>query len=933
MTILRNPLFWEERFMKLTLRKWLSLLLAMAMLCALLPIGATATADDPKELATLVGVSRADLHDGVKNGEVVKDVYALAFRFRLNATGLKRVMKSADDYAKAKVSFSGETYSLVNFGALLTNIESIGNNPNALVKENVNGVSVTDVPTRYLLKMGSSYGEYVSRITNIPERGLDRLIFARPYFVYKNASGKQIVVYGDIKSANASGKKVRYSAATGSMNWTAGSLSTTTGKETDNSKTIRSDFINNTDLLVRLPADAKGTPTVSLRAYYYSTDELLSTQDITDNWTVLNDLGVPSNAVAVRFVAMDGSGDTATTNPADVKDGIVITANKRQGMAPLTFHSGGLSATTGAETTKSGYNRTGYLAVQDVLVKPSGCTFDAYYYDAEHKFLGCADFFMTKAKKVLDIVPQKAAYVRFLLKMGDTTSTLVPQGATCFRAYISGSQMYEDYLYEAEEEETKPTTATTTKKTTTTTKKTTTTTKGTGTIKTTSTTKATSSTKVTATTKKTTTTTKKTTTTTKKTTTTTKKTTTTTKPAEIILTNDKPENQGVQNALWNMAQMVNITYTPQKVLPQNIGDYPAKVQQKGIPYSSTRIEQAYVPGNVSFHTFMTALQNPNSYLYSVDLGADYGNKNGKTYYGAVCSTACGYALGIKANYTSYQWSVIPGMKLLEKQDLQELKLCDTIAGQGHVLMITGISRNQYGEIVKFQISEAAGTDVHNKTYTITALEEAYPAELYEYCRYSKISSVKYEASEYVAVGSEKAQTVSYNTEIIPRKGDKANWRTSETVVLDVLNKTDYTKVEIYKYVSGDWVKQETKSIASVIKLANLKAGTYKARLTNGTKNSKWCYWKSVDAESKGVHYQGTRKVKVTFSASNATPLYVQWMNGHTNATVRVTLLTAEDVKNGYGIYTPAKGDLKVRVAFETDYGIIYSELPEIITVE
>ena len=904
--------------MKLTLRKLLALLSVMAMLCALFPVGATAETDDPSELMSLLGVSRAEVHAKISDGS---SVVALAFRFQVAATGLVYGQQRKTDYTNAKVTFGGESYQLTNMGAVFANKEAIGNNPNAMV---VGNSSVTNITGKYLYKRSNTYGEFVARIVNIPESRVDTLIFVRPYFVYKDSSGKSITVYGDIMSANASGKKVRYSVATGALGWTSGTLSKTTGEETTDAGMIRSDFINSTDLMVRLPADSKGTPLINLRAYYYGVDGFLSSQVVDANWTVLNDLGVPANAVAVRFVAFDNPEDSVATNPAEAVASVLVTANKKLGIVPLTFHAGGLSS-TGAETSKAGYNRTGYLSVQDVLVKPAGTTFDIYYYDAQRNFLGNADFFMTKAKKLLDIVPAEAAYVRFLLKV-DSDSSLVPDGVTSFYAYASGSQMYEDYLYEAEEEETKPTTTTTTAKTTSTTKVTSST-------KTTSTTKGTGTTKTTATTTKASTTTTKATTTTKKTTTTTKKTTTTTNSSTLVLTDDVPENQGVQNVLWNMAQMVNITYTPQKVLPQNLSDYPAQVQQRGIPYSSSRIDQAYVPQNVSFHTFMTALQNPNSYLYSVDLGADYGNKNGDTYYGAVCSTACGYALGITANYTSYQWSIIPGMKLLEKQDLQELKLCDTIAGQGHVLMITGISRDQNGKIVKFRISEAAGTDVHNKTYTVTALEDAYPASKYEYCRYTKLRDVTYTASEYVAVGSEKAQTVSYNTAIIPRKGDKANWRTSETVVLDVLDKSNYTKVEIYKYTSGDWKLVQTKDIASVIKLSKLDPGSYKARLTKGTKTSKWCYWKSVDAVSKGEHYQGTRKVKVTFSATNATPLYVQWMNGHTNATVRITLLTAQQIKDGYGIFVPATGDLKVRVAFQTDYGVIYSELPEIITVQ
>ena len=40
------------------------------------------------------------------------------------------------------------------------------------------------------------------------------------------------------------------------------------------------------------------------------------------------------------------------------------------------------------------------------------------------------------------------------------------------------------------------------------------------------------------------------------------------------------------------------------------------------------------------------------------------------------------------------------MVVLEEQSVQSLKLCDTIVGEGHVVMISGIVRNAAGEIVQ-----------------------------------------------------------------------------------------------------------------------------------------------------------------------------------------------------------------------------------------
>lgn len=391
---------------------------------------------------------------------------------------------------------------------------------------------------------------------------------------------------------------------------------------------------------------------------------------------------------------------------------------------------------------------------------------------------------------------------------------------------------------------------------------------------------------------------------------------------------DVPENAGVRNALLNMKQLEQIKYTPLKDIPQQKGDFEAGVEHTGIPYSSTRPEALFAPANVSLHTFMTAVQNPNSYLYTVDLG-ESGNVNGHTYYGTVCSTACGYALGIAPNYSTHQWAEIPGMKVIDNQSAGGLKLADTVVGKGHVVMITGITRTKRGKIGTITTTEAAGSGVFSLDYTPAAFERKYPPSDYQYCRYTKVNTVKHEASPYVAVGDEKPQTVTYNTAIIPRKGDKANWLKGQDVVIDVLKPGKYTRVEIYK----DGKLHTTKAIESVITLSDLAAGSYKARLTDGTNASDWCYWIVVDATSSAVARGSDGKVTVTFSATNATPRWVQWADGKHNGTLHITELTARQAADGVAECSYAAGSYKIRVAFETEYGIIHSELPKAIKVK
>ena len=402
----------------------------------------------------------------------------------------------------------------------------------------------------------------------------------------------------------------------------------------------------------------------------------------------------------------------------------------------------------------------------------------------------------------------------------------------------------------------------------------------------------------------------------------------------LSLYRDVPENQGVKNALLNMEQLTKIVYTTKAVLPQNMGDYPAQQPHQGLPYSSTRIEGTYVPNNVSFHTFMTAIQNPNSYLYTTDLGRDFGNVNGDTVYGSVCSTACTYALGIVANYTTSQWKKVPGMIQL-KPGSQSLKLCDTIVGNSHVVMVTDVVRDGEGNVLQCVISEADGVDVKARYRTADHLDRLFPADTYAFCRYTKLADVQHTPSEYVAVGDQSLEPVAYNTAIIPRRGDKANWYYGTDVVLDVLEKGDYTAVEVYKNEAHfNTILLDASNVngtGHVITQQGLPAGSYKARLINETDASAWCYWIVTDASFTATP-QEDYTVKIEFAATNAEPLFVQWTNATNNGAYHTTELTPEQIAQGVAVVTPPSRAFRIRVAFRTEYGIVYTQIQDGITM-
>lgn len=121
----------------------------------------------------------------------------LAFKFDLSVSvGVKN--GNEVDYTDATIEYMGYTCKLVGMGSVVTNRADV--DP---VLENVNGTYVIDIPVVYLTEWDEDSCSFAIRVINIPESALDRIIYARPYYIIE-ANGEQIVVYGEVNSACAS---------------------------------------------------------------------------------------------------------------------------------------------------------------------------------------------------------------------------------------------------------------------------------------------------------------------------------------------------------------------------------------------------------------------------------------------------------------------------------------------------------------------------------------------------------------------------------------------------------------------------------------------------------------------------------------------------------------------------------------------------------
>jgi len=405
--------------------------------------------------------------------------------------------------------------------------------------------------------------------------------------------------------------------------------------------------------------------------------------------------------------------------------------------------------------------------------------------------------------------------------------------------------------------------------------------------------------------------------------------------AQIHPSRDVLDSIGAINAVKKAHQMADLPIRPVATLHANKKKtYEAGKLYSGLIYSSAKELNNFVGQDVSIHTFMTALHNPRSVLYTerIDL-PPYHGVNCMAYYGTVCSGLITYALGFKITQRSGDILVDDRFELIKDQSAGGIKLADLVCRKGHPAMVTGIERDSSGKITRVEMTSARqsgccryyieGEEAFNNRLKQKGLEIYRYKHLYKNTSYTP-------CNEFVAVEGEKLKQFHYNESICANKGDRSCYISGDSIVLNIFGDGD--KVEVYKdsklYKEIIINKRNTNVL-----LRNYPNGDYKARVVKGKEKSDFTHWKIIDVNLKIEMKQG----RIYFSSANATPVYYEFCNVNgsrpTNKNrIYVAEFTEEERKNGYAnVHAPKRStDAKsgytcVKVHFECEYGMVINK--------
>jgi hypothetical protein len=149
-------------------------------------------------------------------------------------------------------------------------------------------------------------------------------------------------------------------------------------------------------------------------------------------------------------------------------------------------------------------------------------------------------------------------------------------------------------------------------------------------------------------------------------------------------------------------------------LPNRKGGFFEKGREyTGVPYSSVRSEGRYIGFDIALRTFLAAVENPHSVLYTENFTGKV--SNAAAYYGSVCSAYTSYALGCGFPEVSRRYGppVGTGIILVQPQSAEAAQVGDVIytphateTSGSHVEMITAVKRDKTGRVTSIRVEES-----------------------------------------------------------------------------------------------------------------------------------------------------------------------------------------------------------------------------------
>lgn len=386
---------------------------------------------------------------------------------------------------------------------------------------------------------------------------------------------------------------------------------------------------------------------------------------------------------------------------------------------------------------------------------------------------------------------------------------------------------------------------------------------------------------------------------------------------------DKPTDIGVQNVRKRVEQFLKQSWKALHDVPKyDKGYFDEGRVYTGIPYSFAAESDGIVGFNISLYTFITAISNPFSFIYTVDLREEpFVEILPGPYYGVVCSSAVSYFLGMDFHYVTYLLDSCPWLVRLPEQDPNQIRVGDVIWKKNHVMLVYDIVRDSANHITRVTLAEGNIPLTKSLTLSFEDFQRRWETDLYLIYCYTNIGETSYDstADDLYEVGDVMGEITSG---ICTARGDRVCFRKGDNVEINTIKKPR-ERVVLYKDASyyGEYYSENHS-----LTIDGLGFGSYTAIL-DSYDSSNATHFSVLDYSVDAARVSST-SLRVSYHSENATPIYVAFCNSQYRY-ISVYPLSEIDSNRGF-VIIPIEDvdcrDLHIRVFFEGQFGRVSSPL-------
>lgn len=390
-----------------------------------------------------------------------------------------------------------------------------------------------------------------------------------------------------------------------------------------------------------------------------------------------------------------------------------------------------------------------------------------------------------------------------------------------------------------------------------------------------------------------------------------------------------------KNAVDFARIMSRVKWTPvADGMPRRGGYFEQGTQYSGVPYSSVKSVGRYIGFDIFLKTFLAAVENPRSVLYTENL---YGHvKNAECYYGKVCSSYTSYALQCGIWYVSriHTPEYREGVTLVERQSAQFAEVGDIIFTPprpgSHIEIVTEVTRSADGTVTHVRVEESRPPNCKNTNRTAADFNAHIAGKNRQLYRITDLDAWRggNRAESFLFPNyAEDSATPPINRVLLLDRGDWVPYQRGQSVKFNVMDR-DRRGVETLVIKRGTHLVEEiNRPDTGVIERSYAVCGDYTAHcvMQDGSQ-SPACEFSVCDLDfelpSKGVSTGTPWEIK--FASDNMNIILVYFRSNTNSYGQHMIYVSDEDRRQGR-VIVPAtmsqdKGGSEVWLIGENRYG-------------